>query len=109
MIMTTTDGVEGAAISGYLGIVSGEAATGGNVFRDVMAGLSDLAGGRSAAYERTVRDAKELALAELRKSADAIGADAVVGIDLDYQVVGVRGAMLIVSANGTAVKLIRHG
>ena len=114
MLLTTTDGVEGAAVSRYLGIVSGEAATGGNVFRDVLAGLGDFTGGRSNAYERTVREAKELALADLAKAAEALDADAVIGVDLDYavigvdldyQVIGIRGAMLMVSANGTAVKL----
>ena len=105
MLLTTTDGIEGAAVSHYLGIVSGEAATGGNVFRDVLAGLGDFTGGRSNAYERTVREAKELALADLAKAAEALDADAVIGVDLDYQVIGIRGAMLMVSANGTAVKL----
>lgn len=102
MILTTTPSVEGAQIAEYLGIVVGEAILGANVFRDLFAQVTDIVGGRSAAYERSLSEARETALRELEERAAAKGANAVVGIDLDYEVVN---NMLMVSASGTAVRL----
>ena len=103
-ILTTTPTVENRAVVTYLGIVTGEAILGANVFRDLFAGIRDIVGGRSAAYERELRRARDLALAEMAQEASGLGADAVVGIDLDYETVG-QGSMLMVSASGTAVRL----
>jgi uncharacterized protein YbjQ (UPF0145 family) len=106
MILTTTDSVQGKAITAYLGIVSGEAVQGTNIFKDFFGSIRDVVGGRSASYESEFLTAKETALAELRERAQAMGADAVVGLDLDYQVLGGDQKMLLmVAANGTAVKL----
>lgn len=106
MIVTTTDSVEGRRITAYLGIVAGDAVMGTNIFRDFLAGVRDIVGGRSGAYENVLRDAKAAALADLEAQAAQLGADAVVGVDLDYQTVAGDGkTMLIVAANGTAVKL----
>lgn len=106
MIVTTTESVEGRRITAYLGIVAGDAVMGTNIFRDFMAGVRDIVGGRSGAYESVLRDAKASALADLEAQAAQMGADAVVGVDLDYQAVAGDGkTMLIVAANGTAVKL----
>lgn len=101
MILTTTPSLEGREITEYKGIVSGDAILGANVFRDLFAGIRDIVGGRSAAYERELRRAKEIALQELQEAAAALGANAIVGIDLDYETVG--DSMLMVSASGTAV------
>ncbi|UWQ39071.1 MULTISPECIES: heavy metal-binding domain-containing protein [Leisingera] len=103
MIITTTPNVEGYQISEYKGIVVGEAIMGANVVRDVFASITDIVGGRSGAYESKLQDARETALAELEDRARAKGANAVVGVDLDYEVVG--QSMLMVSASGTAVVL----
>lgn len=103
MIVTTTNTVEGYQIAEYKGIVVGEAIMGANVVRDVFASITDIVGGRSGAYESKLQDARETALAELEDRARAKGANAVVGVDLDYEVVG--QSMLMVSASGTAVKL----
>lgn len=103
MLIVTTDGIEGRRIVQYLGIVSGDAIVGANVFRDVFARVRDVVGGRAGGYEKALRGAKEHALADLAEEARALGADAVVAVDLDYEVVG--DSMLMVSANGTAVKL----
>jgi uncharacterized protein YbjQ (UPF0145 family) len=103
MIVTTTDNIEGKAITGYLGIVSGECVYGANFVRDWMASIRDIVGGRSGSYEKVLRDAKGAALEDLTAAARELGADAVVGLDLDYETVG--DTMLMVSANGTAVKL----
>lgn len=103
MILTTTNSVEGRKISDYRGIVVGEAIMGANVVRDVFASITDIVGGRSGAYESKLQDARDTALYELEERARALGADAVVGIDLDYEVVG--QSMLMVSASGTAVVL----
>jgi len=103
MILTTTHTVEGRTIAEYLGIVTGEAIMGANIVRDVFASITDIVGGRSGAYEGKLQDARETALSELRARAVQLGATAVVGIDLDYEVVG--QSMLMVSASGTAVKL----
>ncbi len=106
MIVTTTDGVDGRTVSEYLGVVSGEAVMGTNVFRDFFAGIRDTVGGRSASYEKELRKARDLALDEMAESAQALGADAVVGVDLDYESIGgADKSMLMVSANGTAVRL----
>jgi len=106
MIITTTDNIEGRNVARYLGVVSGDAVMGTNVFRDLFAGLRDIVGGRSGAYEKELKRAKELAMEEMIEEAQGLGADAIVGIDLDYEHVGGDGrSMLMVSANGTAVKL----
>jgi len=105
MIVTTTPSVEGRRIVAYLGIVGGEAILGANVFRDLFASIRDIVGGRSGAYERTLREAKDPAIQDLVDAAAARGADAVVGVDLDYEVVGSNGSMLMVTCSGTAVKL----
>jgi uncharacterized protein YbjQ (UPF0145 family) len=103
MIVTTTPSVEGRRIKQYLGIVAGEAILGANVFKDLFAGIRDLIGGRSGAYERVLRDAREMALAEIQQQARELGANAVVGLDIDYEVLGERNGMLMVSVSGTAV------
>ena len=101
MIVTTTGTIEGRRIVAYHGVVVGEAIMGANVVRDFFAGISDIIGGRSSAYESKLRDARETAFAELEAEARRLGADAVVGVDLDYEVVG--DSMLMVSVSGTAV------
>jgi uncharacterized protein YbjQ (UPF0145 family) len=105
MIVTTTPSVEGRRIVAYLGIVGGEAILGANVFRDLFASIRDIVGGRSGAYERTLREAKDTAIQDMVDAAASRGADAVVGVDLDYEVVGSNGSMLMVTCSGTAVKL----
>ena len=105
VIITTTPGVEGSPIRGYLGIVTGEAILGANIFKDLFAGIRDIVGGRSGAYEEELRKARSIALEELGMAAAQLGADAVVGVDLDYETVGQGGSMLMVTASGTAVKL----
>jgi len=104
MITTTTPSIEGRAIRSYLGIVVGEAIVGANIFKDLFAGIRDIVGGRSAAYERELRKAREIALSEATQAAIELGANAVVGIDIDYETVG-GGSMLMVSVSGTAVSL----
>lgn len=103
MIITTTPSVEGKTITDYKGIVVGEAIMGANVVRDIFASITDIVGGRSGAYESKLQDARDTALRELQERAERLGADAVVGVDLDYEVVG--QSMLMVSASGTAVVL----
>lgn len=106
MIITTTDGVEGRKVTHYLGIVSGEAVLGTNILRDFMAGIRDVIGGRAAGYEEELRKAKEAALSEMAEDARALGANAIVGVDLDYEHLGGGNrSMLMVSANGTAVRI----
>ena len=105
MIMTTTSTVEGHRISQYLGVVTGEAILGANLFRDLFAGIRDIVGGRSGAYEKELRKAREIAFQELQANATALGANGVIGIDLDYEVVGEKGGMLMVSVSGTAVRI----
>ena len=104
MIQTTTPSVEGRAITEYLGVVTGEAILGANIVRDLFAGIRDIVGGRAGAYEEELRKAREIAMDELAAEASSRGADAVVGIDLDYETVG-TGSMLMVTASGTAVRL----
>ena len=106
MIVTTTDGIEGRQVTGYLGVVTGEAIMGTNVFRDMFAGIRDFVGGRSSAYEKEVKKAKDLAIEQMIEEAEAVGADAVVGVDIDYEVIGGdKKTLLMAIANGTAVKL----
>ena len=106
MIITTTDQVEGKRVTAYLGIVSGEAVVGTNIFRDLMAGIRDIVGGRAGGYEQELRQAKEAAISEMGDEARRLGADAVVGVDLDYEHLGGGNtSMLMVTANGTAVRL----
>ncbi|MEM6547654.1 MAG: YbjQ family protein [Pseudomonadota bacterium] len=101
MILTTTQGIEGHRITAYHGIVVGEAIMGANVVRDIFASITDIVGGRASAYEGKLQEGRETALGELQDQARALGANAVVGIDLDYEVVA--DSMLMVSASGTAV------
>ena len=103
MIVTTTPSIEGKSITKYCGVVAGEAILGANIFKDLFAGVRDLVGGRSATYERELQTAREIALKELQERAAALGANAVVGVDLDYEVLGQGNGMLMVSASGTAV------
>ncbi len=102
MIVTTTNGIEGRRVVRYNGIVTGEAIMGANIVRDIFAQITDVIGGRSGAYEAKLADARETALREMQDRARELGADAVVGVDLDYEVIG---QMLMVSASGTAVSL----
>ncbi len=104
MILTTTNNLDGKSIVEYKGIVSGEAIIGANLFKDILASITDIVGGRAGAYERVLREAKDNALKELENNAGRIGANAVIGIDLDYESLGASGSMLMVSASGTAVK-----
>ena len=105
MISTTTNTIEGKQIGQYLGLVTGEAIMGANIFRDFLAGITDMIGGRSDAYEDKLAEARETAIREMQETAQGKGADAVVGIDIDYQVLGANNGMLMVTATGTAVKL----
>jgi uncharacterized protein YbjQ (UPF0145 family) len=105
MIVTTTPSVEGRRIKQYLGVVTGEAILGANVFKDFFAGIRDIIGGRSASYERELRRARDIALAEVQQAAADLGANALVGVDLDYETVGGQGSMLMVSVSGTAVEV----
>jgi uncharacterized protein YbjQ (UPF0145 family) len=102
MILTTTHELHGRTIQDYLGIVVGETILATNIFRDIGAGLRDLVGGRSGAYEKKMNEAREIALREMQERAQALGADAVVGVDIDYETVG--NGMMMVSASGTAVR-----
>lgn len=106
MIISTTPTLEGHQIVEYKGIVVGEAILGANLFKDLFAGIRDIIGGRAGSYEKELAKARSIALEELREHAQALGANAVVGVDLDYEVVGQQGGMLMVSVSGTAV-LIR--
>ena len=103
MTITTTPSVEGRRITAYKGVVTGEAILGANIFRDFFAGIRDIVGGRSAAYEKELRRAREIAMEEMRSAAAELGANAVVGVDLDYETVGQSGGMLMVTISGTAV------
>jgi uncharacterized protein YbjQ (UPF0145 family) len=103
MIITTTSTIEGKRIRDYRGIVTGEAILGANVFRDLFAGIRDIVGGRSGAYEKELRTARETAMAEMTAAAVELGANAVVGVDLDYEVLGQNNGMMMVCVSGTAV------
>ena len=105
MIITTTQSVEGKAIAKYYGVIAGEAIMGVNVFKDLFANVRDIVGGRSGAYEKELENARAVALEELTGKAREMGADAVVGVDIDYEVIGKNGSMLMVAASGTAVSL----
>lgn len=105
MLLTTTDSVEGRQVVEYLGVVAGEAIIGVNIFRDLFSSVRDIVGGRVGGYQNALRDAREAAFADLQEAARARGADAVVGIDVDYEVLGKENGMLMVSVNGTAVRL----
>ncbi len=105
MIVTTTPSVEGRSILEYHGVVTGEAILGANVFRDLFASIRDIVGGRSGSYERVLREARDTALAEMAEEAQRRGANAVIGVDLDYETIGDTGSMLMVSASGTAVRI----
>ncbi|MDT8322633.1 MAG: heavy metal-binding domain-containing protein [Bacteroidota bacterium] len=105
MIITTTNGIEGKTIQEYKGIVTGEAILGANIFKDLFAGIRDIVGGRSATYEKELRNAKDIALREMEERATALGANAIVGVDLDYENLGASGGMLMVTASGTAVSV----
>ena len=105
MLLTTTNTVEGKTISTYYGMVTGEAIIGANIFKDFFASITDIVGGRSGAYEKSLKDAKNIAVQEMMEAARSLGANAVIAIDLDYETVGKDAGMLMVSASGTAVKL----
>ncbi|MGE5364596.1 MAG: heavy metal-binding domain-containing protein [Bacteroidota bacterium] len=105
MIVVTTPGVEGKKVVKYLGIVSGEAILGANIFKDFFAGIRDIVGGRSAAYEKELREAKDIAIQEMMEQARSLGGNAVLAVDLDYETLGQSSSMLMVSATGTAVVL----
>ena len=105
VLVTTTPTVEGYPIQEYLGVVTGEVIIGANLFRDFFANIRDIVGGRSGSYERILREAREQAIEELQSEAASRGGNAVVAIDLDYEVIGDTGSMLMVSASGTAVKI----
>ncbi len=104
-LLTTTHTIEGRKVKEYKAIVSGETILGANIFKDFLAGIRDVIGGRSSSYERVLREAKETAMREMVERARVFGADAVVGIDIDYETVGKAGGMLMVSCSGTAVTL----
>jgi uncharacterized protein YbjQ (UPF0145 family) len=103
MLTTTTSVLEGRPVQRYLGIVTGEAIIGANVFRDIFASVRDIVGGRSATYEKALAEARDVALSEMTKRAEQLGANGVIGVDLDYEVLGQANGMLMVSASGTAV------
>lgn len=105
MIITTTNTIEGHTVLEYKGIVSGESIIGANVFRDFFASIRDIVGGRAGSYEEVLREAKDTALREMQENALQIGANAILGVDLDYETVGNGGSMLMVTASGTAVRI----
>ena len=103
MIVTTTNNIEGKRVTRYIGIVSGEAIIGANIVKDFFAGIRDIVGGRSGAYEEGLREAKNIALREMEEQAAGLGANAILAVDLDYETLGSNSSMLMVSASGTAV------
>lgn len=105
MIVTTTDSVPNAEIAEVVGLVAGEAVLGANVFRDFFANIRDIVGGRAGSYQKVLKDGRFHALDDMVAEAQELGADAIVGVDLDYETIGAKGSILMVSANGTAVKL----
>ena len=105
MIITTTPTIDGKRITSYLGIVTGEAVMGANLFKDMFASIRDIVGGRSGSYEKELKKAREVAFEELEESANDLGANAVIGVDIDYEVLGEKNGMLMVSVSGTAVKV----
>jgi uncharacterized protein YbjQ (UPF0145 family) len=105
MIISTTTTIESRPVTQYLGVVTGEVIVGANIFKDLFAGIRDIVGGRAGSYETTLRSARDTAFQELEAEATRLGANAVVGVDLDYEVIGKEGSMLMVSVSGTAVRL----
>lgn len=105
MLLTTTNTIEGHPIVEYYGVVSGETIIGANFVKDFFAGIRDIVGGRSGSYERVLREAKDTAMREMADAAERLGANAVVGIDLDYETIGNSSSMLMVACSGTAVKI----
>jgi uncharacterized protein YbjQ (UPF0145 family) len=105
MLVTTTNTVEGRRVVEYKGLVAGEAILGANLFRDLFASIRDIVGGRAGSYEKVLNDARQTAIAEMTDEAAALGANAVIGVDLDYEAIGSNGSMLMVTAAGTAVRL----
>lgn len=105
MIVTTTSTVEGRPVRDYFGVVTGEAVIGANVFRDLFAGIRDVIGGRSGSYEQVFREAREAALREMQAEAEKMGANAVIGVDIDYESGLGQGTMMMVACSGTAVRL----
>lgn len=103
MIVTTTDSIEGKRVTAYLGICSGEAVIGANVFKDFFAGIRDVVGGRSGSYEKVLLEGKNNALEDMMAQAEAVNANAIIGVDIDYEVLGKENGMMMVVANGTAV------
>lgn len=103
MIITTTNGIDGRRIREYKGVVAGEAVVGANIVRDMFAGIRDIVGGRSGSYEKVLRGAREAAIEEITEQAEEMGANAIVGVDIDYEVLGEKNGMLMVSVSGTAV------
>lgn len=103
MLITTTPTIEGRPIQAYKGVVTGETIVGANVFKDFLAGIRDIIGGRSGSYEKVLREAKDTALAEMQQRAAELGANAIVGVDIDYETVGQNSSMLMVAVSGTAV------
>jgi uncharacterized protein YbjQ (UPF0145 family) len=103
MIMSTTSVIEGHSVSRYLGVVTGEAIIGANIFRDMFAAVRDIVGGRSATYERALDEARKVAMSEMEQRASEMGANAVIAIDIDYEVLGQNNGMLMVAVSGTAV------
>jgi len=103
MILSTTPTLEGKTIRQYLGVITGEAILGANLFKDLFAGIRDIVGGRSGVYEKELNRAREIAFEEMQEKADRLGANAIVGIDLDYEVLGQHNGMLMVTVSGTAV------
>ena len=105
MLVTTTNTIEGRRIAEYKGLVAGEAILGANLFRDIFASIRDIVGGRSGAYEKVLNDARDTAIGDMTAKAAQMGANAVIGVDIDYETIGSNGSMLMVSATGTAVRL----
>ncbi len=105
MLVTTTNTVEGRTVAEYRGIVAGEAVMGANIFRDLFASIRDIVGGRSGSYEKELNNARSIAIEEMSQEAAALGANAVIGVDIDYETVGDKSSMLMVTAAGTAVVL----
>lgn len=103
MLISTTPTIEGRPIQVYKGVVTGETIIGANLFKDFMAGIRDIIGGRSGSYEKVLREAKDTSLAEMQQRAEQMGANAIVGVDIDYETIGQNGSMLMVAVSGTAV------
>ena len=105
MILTTTSTLQNQEIEAYLGLVTGETIIGANIFKDLFASIRDVVGGRSSSYERVLKEAKDTAMSEMQDQAERLGANAIIGIDLDYENIGASGSMLMVVATGTAVRV----